>query len=218
MWPAFALLLGVSWTELVFPSPAVPANIAWLLLFYSLLTWTGMAAFGSEAWVRHGEVFSVFFGVFARFAPTELSIRDRSGDYGLALRPFGAGLLANEQASTSMVAFVLLVLSTVLYDGLLSTPEWAEVERRLLGVLPGLGEFDSVVVRTIGLVAFWALFFGAYLAVSAVMSIVAAFQSPWEIARNFAFTLVPIAIAYHLAHYLVYLPVSYTHLTLPTKA
>src|SRR6516165_1775120 len=205
VWPAFALLLAVSWTELVFPSAAVPANIAWLALFYSLLTWTGMAAFGSEAWVRHGEVFSVFFGVFARFAPTEASIRDRSGEYGLALRPFGAGLLAHERASTSMVAFVLLVLSTVLYDGLLSTPEWAEVERQLLGALPNLGEVGSVIVRTIGLVAFWALFFGAYVAVSTVMSIVAAFHSPWEIARNFAFTLVPIAIAYHLAHYLVYL-------------
>ena len=205
VWPAFALLLAVSWTELVFPSPAVPANIASLALFYSLVTWTGMAAFGSEAWVRHGEVFSVFFGVFACFAPTEASIHDRSGEYGLALRPFGAGLLANEQASTSMVAFVLLVLSSVLYDGLLSTPEWAEVERQLLGVLPGLGEVDSIIVRTIGLVAFWALFFGAYVVVSAIMSIVAAFHSPWAIARNFAFTLVPIAIAYHLAHYLVYL-------------
>jgi hypothetical protein len=205
MWPAFALLLGVSWIELVFPSPAVPANIAWLILFYSLLTWTGMAAFGSVAWVKHGEVFSVFFGVFARFAPTEPSTRDLSGEHGLALRPFGAGLLANEPASTSMVAFLLLVLSSVLYDGLLSTPEWAEVERQLLGVLPSLGEVGSVIVRTIGLVAFWALFFGAYVAVSAVMSIVAAFHSPWELARNFAFTLVPIAIAYHLAHYLVYL-------------
>jgi hypothetical protein len=97
------------------------------------------------------------------------------------------------------------VLSSVLYDGLLSTPEWAEVERQLLGVLPGLGEVDSIIVRTIGLVAFWALFFGAYVVVSAIMSIVAAFHSPWAIARNFAFTLVPIAIAYHLAHYLVYL-------------
>src|SRR5215471_9756896 len=205
VWPAFALLLAVSWTELVFPSPAVPANIAGLALFYSLLTWTGMAAFGSEAWVRHGEVFSVFFGVFARFAPTELSIRDRSGEYGLALRPFGAGLLANEQASTSMVAFVLLVLSTVLYDGLLSTPEWAEVERQLLGVLPDLGEVDSIIVKTIGLVAFWALFFGVYLAVCAVMGMVATFHSSREIARSFVFTLVPIAIAYHLAHYLMYL-------------
>jgi len=43
VWPAVGLLLAVSWTELVFPSPAVPANIAWLALGYSLLTWAGMA-------------------------------------------------------------------------------------------------------------------------------------------------------------------------------
>jgi hypothetical protein len=42
VWPAVGLLLAVSWTELVFPSPAVPANIAWLALAYSAVTWTGM--------------------------------------------------------------------------------------------------------------------------------------------------------------------------------
>ena len=204
-WPAVVLLFAVSWIELVFSSPAVPANIAWLALSYSLLTWTGMAAFGSEAWVRNGEVFSVFFGIFARFAPTEPRICHRSGERGLALRPFGAGLLANEPSSTSMVAFVLLVLSSVLYDGLLTTPEWAEVERALVGMLPGAGETSSIVVRTIGLATFWGLFLGAYVAVSAVMSKVAAFHSPRGMAQSFAFTLVPIAIAYHLAHYLVYL-------------
>jgi hypothetical protein len=30
-----------------------------------------MALFGRETWMRHGEVFSVVFGTFARFAPTE---------------------------------------------------------------------------------------------------------------------------------------------------
>jgi hypothetical protein len=205
VWPAVVLLLAVSWTELVFPSPAVPANIAWMALLYSLLTWTGMAVFGSEAWVRHCEVFSVFFGVFARFAPTEPGVRDASGERGLALRPFGAGLLADEPASVSMVAFVLLVLSSVLYDGLLTTPEWAAVERGLVGLLPGSGDAASIIVRTIGLVAFWALFLGAYVAVSGIMSMVAMARSPRDMAQGFAFTLVPIAIAYHLAHYLVYL-------------
>jgi hypothetical protein len=205
VWPAVVLLLAVSWTELVFPSPAVPANIAWMALFYSLLTWTGMAVFGSEAWVKHGEVFSVFFGVFARFAPTEPSVPGPSGGRGLALRPFGAGLLANEPASVSMVAFVLLVLSSVLYDGLLTTPEWAAVERGLVGLLPGSVEAASIIVRTISLVAFWALFLGAYVAVSGIMSMVAMARSPRDMAQSFAFTLVPIAIAYHLAHYLVYL-------------
>ena len=49
------------------------------------------------------------------------------------------------------------------------------------------------------------MFFAAYLAVSAVMSAAAARRSPRDMAQSFAFTLVPIAIAYHLAHYLVYL-------------
>src|SRR5262249_46029040 len=77
-WPAVLLLFAVSWTELVFPSPAVPFNIACLALLYSLITWIGMALFGSATWVRYGEVFSVFFGVFARFAPTEAGTRNRS--------------------------------------------------------------------------------------------------------------------------------------------
>jgi hypothetical protein len=205
VWPAGGLLLAVSWTELVFPSPAVPANIAWLALAYSLLTWGGMTVFGSETWIKHGEVFSIFFGIFARFAPTEPLIRDQSGARGLALRPFGAGLLANTSTPPSMVAFVLLVLSSVLYDGLLTTPEWAEAEGRLINLMPGLGELGPVAVRTIGLVAFWAVFLAAYLAVSAVMSVAAGRRSPREMAQSFALTLVPIAIAYHLAHYLAYL-------------
>ena len=48
VWPGVGLLLAFAWIELVFPSPALPANIAWLALAYSLLTWGGMAVFGSE--------------------------------------------------------------------------------------------------------------------------------------------------------------------------
>src|SRR5207302_6162684 len=187
VWPAVGLLLAVTWTELVFPSPAVPANIAWLALAYSLLTWGGMAVFGSEAWVKHGEVFAIFFGLFARFAPTEPLSRKESGARGLALRPFGAGLLANAPVSASMVVFVLLVLSSVLYDGLLTTPEWAAAEQQLINLILGLGEPGSVVVRTIGLVAFWAVFLAAYLAVSAVMSVAAGRRSPRDMAQSFAF-------------------------------
>jgi hypothetical protein len=205
VWPAVGLLLAVAWTELVFPSPAVPANIGWLALGYSLLTWGGMALFGSETWIKRGEVFAVFFSLFARLAPTEPSIRKRSGIGGLALRPFGAGLLANTPASASMVAFVLLVLSSVLYDGLLTTPEWAKAEQQLVGLLPGLGELAPVVVRTVGFLAFWAVFLAAYLAVSAIMSAAAGRRSPRDIARSFVLTLVPIAVAYHVAHYLTYL-------------
>src|SRR4029077_14344539 len=128
-------------------------------------------------------------------------------------RPFGAGLLDSRPVSTSMTAFVLLVLSTVLYDGVLGTPEWAGIEASLVALAPDLGEAAAIAIRTIGLVVFWALFFGAYLAVNAITS--AAGPSPdaaaahrrstWDSARSLALTLVPIAIAYSLAHYLTYL-------------
>src|ERR1051326_1119121 len=104
-----------------------------------------------------------------------------------------------------MVAFILLVLSSVLYDGVLTTPEWSAFERALAGSLAPLGSSAALVARTIGLGLAWAVFLGAYLVASAAMSLAARGRSTGEIARGFAFTLVPIAIAYHLAHYLSYL-------------
>jgi hypothetical protein len=234
VWPAVALLLAFSWTELVFPSPAVPRNIAWLAVGYSILTGTGMLAFGRETWLRHGEIFTVFFGLFARFAPTEVRVRDshicercaldcrntvgecigccdcfrRADPHARewALRPFAAGLLGGEATSNSMVAFVLLVLSTVLYDGFLATPEWTQLERPLSGFLPVPVWLDPLAIRTLGLIGFWALFLGAYVAICALMSAAARESlSARDMAQNFASTLVPIAIGYSVAHYLTFL-------------
>jgi hypothetical protein len=204
VWPAVVLLLAFAWFELVYPSASVPAQIAFAASVYSILTWAGMVAFGRETWLRHGEVFSVVFGTYARFAPTEA----RSGPSGpeLNLRPFGAGLLDPRMASPSMTAFVLLLLATVLFDGLLSTPEWASLERAVAMSGGGAGDLEPMLFRSVGLLGFWLLFLGAYLAVSAIMSAVTGRSHTMiEIARSFAFTLVPIAIGYHLAHYLVFL-------------
>ena len=69
VWPAVALLLAFSWIELIYPSPAVPSHIAGLMAGYSILTLLGMFAFGGETWLKHGEVFTLVFGTFARFSP-----------------------------------------------------------------------------------------------------------------------------------------------------
>ena len=203
VWPAVVLLLMFSWIELVYPAPAVPAHIACLAIGYSVVTWAGMILFGHDTWIRHGEVFSVFFGTFARFAPTEARPGPRPE---LTLRPFGAGLLDSRSASLSIMAFVLLLLSTVLYDGFLNTPEWTMLESAIGALVRSPGEFELIAVRSIGLFAFWLLFLGAYLLIAAMMSAAAGgSRSPREVAQHFAFTLIPIAIGYHVAHYLVFL-------------
>jgi hypothetical protein len=203
VWPAFALLLTWSWVELVYPSPALPIHIAWFAVGYSLLTWVGMAVFGCETWLRRGEVFTVVFGVFARFAPTEAQFGGQRRE--LVLRPFASGLGDSHPVSPSMTALVLLILATVLYDGVLATPEWNGLEDLVVAWMPDSGDAAVLAIRTLGLVVAWTLFFGAYLAVCAVMSALAGQSTTWTLARSFALTLVPIAIAYHLAHYLVYL-------------
>jgi len=233
-WPAVALLLAFAWSELISPRPAVPAYIASMALAYSLLTWAGMFLFGRERWLRHGEVFSVVFGVLARFAPTEvrthrpevcaacgLGCRDRDGacvncatcysrvgaaERQWSLRPYAVGLLRNEPVSIAMAALVLLYLSTVIYDGVLVTPAWGEFESWIVPLVPAAGDGVRMVVRTLGLVGFWFAAVGLYRLTCRVMAtLVEEPASAGDIARRFAFTLVPIAIGYHLAHYLGYL-------------
>jgi len=205
VWPAFFLLLAFSWTELVFPGAAVPSRLAWLIVGYSVLTWTAMAVFGAETWLRHGEVFAVVFGILARFAPTELQ-RTGAGKRLLALRPFAVGLLDARPSSLSITALVVLILSSVIFDGLIGSPAWSDFESGLAAAVPSAGDLGTIVVRTVGLIAAWVVFFGAYLSVCALVSALThRDRSAMEVARDFALTLVPIAIAYHVAHYFVYL-------------
>jgi len=200
VWPACALLFAFAFIELIYPNSAVPAIIGALAVAYSLLTFTGMFAFGRDGWLQHAEVFQLFFGLFAKLAPFEAP-----GGNGLLLRPPGSGLLKEEPISTSAMAFVLLMLATVLFDGLIGTPEWSEFERIVSAAIPQARD-ASLIIKTAALLAVWLLFLGAYLGICAGMSaMVAGGPAPIELARGFALTLIPIAIGYHVAHYLVYL-------------
>lgn len=229
VWPAVGLFLAFAWLELVFPEPGRPANIATAMLLYSAVTWGGMALFGKETWLRHGEAFSLAFGLLARFAPTELRVtspavcaahcdgcpRGPDGCVGcvacfeaaapaereLALRPYAAGLLRDEGTSLSMTAFVVLLLSTVTFDGFTATPAWATLFTSAYAALPSL-----TWIGTLGLLAFPLLFLALYGLTCAFMTAAARSRLPLlRVARAFVLTLVPIALAYHLAHYLSYL-------------
>jgi hypothetical protein len=198
VWPAFIFLLAFAWVELVDPQAAAPRHLACLALGYSILTLLGMFVFGRDIWLRRGEVFTVVFDVFARFAPLRIA------DGELVLRPFGAELQDSPRASASATALVLLILSTVLYDGLLATPEWASFEASLRPWFANSALQSPMAIKTTGLIAFWLLFLGAYLFVSAIMQAIA-HRSATKLAQSFVFTLIPIAIGYHVAHYLAFL-------------
>jgi hypothetical protein len=117
-----------------------------------------------------------------------------------------------------MTVFVLLMLSTVTFDGFKETPLWAEILERIAlappfhSLLLQLHEtgFDLIVaLDSVMLVVFPLLFLLIYLGFCWLAKAASGSARPvTEIAELFIFSLVPIAIAYHLAHYLSYLLVA----------
>jgi hypothetical protein len=147
-------------------------------------------------------------------APREGACLDCGACFGRAaparrewnLRSFGAGLLNTGDVSPSMVAFVLVLLSTVTFDGFTATPAWASVEGRLYAALVALGDARLTFIGTLGLIAFPLLFGLVYVAFARWMAWMGDDQlTTSTVARLFVLSLVPIAIAYHLAHYFTYL-------------
>jgi hypothetical protein len=124
----------------------------------------------------------------------------------LNLRPFAAGLIGAERTSVSMAVFVALALSTVTFDGFTGTPAWSRLENALYGALPFPGTVRLAVIGTMGLIAFPVLFWGLYRGFAEwVARAGGSVDSTGDVARAFVVSLVPIAIAYHLAHYFTYL-------------
>jgi hypothetical protein len=221
VWPAVALFGAFVWIELVFPGAALPLSISLLVLAYSVLTWSGMAVYGKEAWLREGEAFSVYFGILGRFAPTEARVkttqrcrecaaceprkdgcvncyecfaRARPEDRELDLRPPAVGLARPERLPAGCTVFVVLMLAGVAYDGLLATPVWLEIVRL------------TPLTQTTGLFLKPLLFLAVYLGFVKLSQVAGGGGVPLKrLAQAYVYTLVPIAIAYQVAHYHTYL-------------
>ena len=110
---------------------------------------------------------------------------------------------------------VVLMLATVSFDGIGETPLWAgfldwvvvsESLRDPLLALQGAGVNLLALLKTLGLISTPLVFCLAYALISVLVARSAAGGAQTcEAAGSFVLTLVPIAFAYHLAHYFSFL-------------
>ena len=199
VWPCCGLFLLFAWLELVAPGRDVPRNIAIAIVIYSAFTWAGFAIFGRDTWLKCGEVFSIAFGLFGRFAPLDFT---NDGRWRVTLRPFATGLLPRAPLEPSMTTFSLLMLGTVTVDGFMETPLWAGAVEWMFA-LHGSADSNSWVymaTQTALLIAGPLILAGLYLVVIALMAWISGLQAT-DLSGLFVLSLIPIAIAYHLAHY-----------------
>ena len=215
VWPAVALFLAFLWMELAWEGSDHPASLAAAMLGYSTLTWAGMYLFGRAEWLAHGEVFALVFGILARFAPLEIRVAE-GRIVQWRLRHYAVGLLAAEPVDASQIALVLVMLAAVSLDGFMETPAWAAMaETVVAGVGEGApGGETLVAMRSLGLLAAPLLFFAVYALFCRLIAWFGAPRRPpgdrtrgstARIMGLFVLTLVPIAIAYQVAHYLSFL-------------
>ena len=226
VWPAVFLYLCFAWAELVWPDNTAPASLACAILVYSAVTWAGMTRYGVEPWLKCGETFSIVFGLFGRFAPLT-----RTSEGRLLLRHYGSGLADGGTVPASMMVLVVTLLATVSFDGFLHTPVWARLYSTASHALYDLGWTHLLghtgartLVFTGGLVLAPLCFVALFLATCGLTAALESRRdgtrrSAAEVASSYVLTLVPIAIAYHLAHYLLLLVIEgqllYGHISDP---
>ena len=182
LWPAAILFLIFAWLENVYSDSSIPLNLGMLVVLYSIVTWAGMVAFGKHRWLARGEAFTVLFGLFSRFSPTEARVTDdalcgdctldcdsagdgcvdcyqcfeRAVDAGqgeLNVRPYAVGLASPVRMTTAAGAFVIIALASVTFDGLTATEIWTTVVTKSYGAVTDVfGPSALEVINTAGLV------------------------------------------------------------------
>jgi len=187
-WPAAAGLAGFVWVELVFPDRAQPRALFTLLAGYSLMVLIGAAAWGRQ-WLRRGEAFAALFGLLSSIAPVYGDDEGR-----LRLRPPFVGL-AQLRPERGLEALVLVALGSTTFDGLTRSQLWVRFT-------DGFGEVTNVLMSTVMLG--WSIGLVAVVYVGAMRlsaRLVGNRRSQEELRLAFVHSLVPIALAYAVAHY-----------------
>jgi len=171
--------------------------LAILALAYAAVQLVGQSLYGVEAWSRRGDAFGVYFGLFARLAP--LAVQDGR----LVVRRPLSGLTEIDWLPGT-VALVCAAIGVTAFDGASEGELWGTLGAELQGVLADLGLSPSNALEaayTVGLLAAIALVAAVWwLGVSGVGT-VARRRPRDELSRRFAHSLVPIALAYVVAHY-----------------
>ncbi|HEX6152917.1 MAG TPA: fenitrothion hydrolase [Solirubrobacterales bacterium] len=198
-WPAAIGLLAVVWLEVIYGSGGVilePETAAVATLVYTVYTLAMMGVFGVEKWCDRGEVFSVYFGMFGRlgvFGARDGRLERR--------RPFSAA--AGWATVPGSAALVIASIATTSYDGASEGAFQDPMESVFEWIADaGIGLTASLRITE---TAFLLLCFGGvalvYLLGVRGMRTVPGAPSLATLRSGFAHTLIPIALAYLVAHY-----------------
>ena len=232
-WPALIFLLMFLWFEIVFPNSGSPMYISVLAINYSILTFLGMYLFGPIKWLQNGEFFSITFRLLSKcslivialssgeecgncvqctldqencfdceycFDKSNFSIRR------FRFRKFASGLYDAKPDHLSETLFVLMLLSSVTFDGFSETPTWANIVSLGILFIGDLVNYPVELISTVGLLSSFLIFIAVYFfSCFLVSKAVSTKYGTDDISKILVYSLIPIAVGYHIAHYFSFL-------------
>jgi hypothetical protein len=211
-YPALLLYMAYIWIELF--ADILPRNLSLVLVGYTAINLTGAWLVGKDAWFEHGEFLSVFFRMIGKMAPINY-IKDEheAGGFRVEFRMPFVGLIRTPATEPGLVLFVLFMLSSTAVDGAHVTLPWVNLFWK--GVYPLLNgvatsaheQFLFSVNAYYGWQ--WLMLFASpfiyllvYVGFVYAAKLFAGSDRPLgSLARQFAFTLIPIAFVYNVTHY-----------------
>ncbi len=189
-WPALPSLAAIAALLLIHPKAADPETLTLLTLAYWAFHLCAAGILG-PGWLHRGEAFAVIFAAFASLAPATGRATGTPGWQAIAARAPNAGL----------AVFMIALLAIGSFDGLYKTFFWLDI----IGVNPleFAGRTTVVVPNSIGLAVAVPLLAGIYAAcLGAGLALIGAAHRTGRAFCTFAPSLLPIAFAYHFAHFL----------------
>lgn len=194
-WPGVAVFLAFAVFMLADIAPDDPARLAAIVAAYWICTFAGMVIFGGEEWLGRVECFTIVLRFYAR-----LAIFARKGQV------FFAGLSCWRLVRMSAIPYsgsvlILLLLGTGSFDGLNETFWWLAK----IGINPLEFPGRSAVFwqTTFGLFAANLLLIFLFALVVQTGLMLAGSDVPFSNAFGlFSLAVLPIALGYHVAHFL----------------
>ncbi len=173
-------------------------TLSMLINMYALQTFLGVAIVGKESWFKYVDFLSIFFRLLGKMSIFAYNSDSNTKEKAtLLLRPPFIGLLAEKAENISLLLFILFMLSSTAYDGIQET--------YVLYVFY-TAYFESYLnystFHLIGIILSPFFFLTIYIIFIYLTKVITKSKlSIKDLALRFAFTLVPIAFVYNVAHY-----------------
>lgn len=189
MWPAAAGLFAFVWLELVYDEGSRPRVLGLFIVLLTLVVLAGTFRYGRR-FLLYGNPFRAWFGLLGAMAP----FGDDGRGHVRARWPLVG--LARLQPMNGLLAVVMVALGSTGFDGITRTTWWSD----LSGDLEGFAYHALGTAGLLGAIAFvTALYLGSMKVAAALTSGRAG--GAVALADRFVHSLVPIAWAYAVAHY-----------------